>query len=130
MKEYNQEPVGRSRQQSNNSDIMNMLVRMKQRMRERDDRLKLQLQLIEEYLEAKLRRRDKHLEEVIRQRDLEWKEEIEGRDSMWREELRVRGELFLEELGKREHNLCIMLAARDCSMKKSFRGKRYVMVKL
>ena len=42
---------------------------------------------------------------------------------MWREELRVRDELFWEESRKREHNLCIMLAARDCSMKKALEAR-------
>ena len=42
---------------------------------------------------------------------------------MWREELRVRDELFWEELGKQKHNLCTMLAARDCSMKKALEAR-------
>ena len=37
VREYNQEPIGSSGQQSNNSDIMDMLVRMEQRMKEKDD---------------------------------------------------------------------------------------------
>ena len=36
-REYHQEPVGSSRQQSNNADIMEILVRMEQRMKERDN---------------------------------------------------------------------------------------------
>ena len=69
VREYNQEPARSSRQQSNNldiMDIMDMLIRTEQRMKERDDQLKLQLQLKDEYLEAELRRRDQHLEEVIK----------------------------------------------------------------
>ena len=38
---------------------------------------------------------------------------------MWREELRVRDKLLWEESRKQEHNLCTMLATRDCIMKKS-----------
>ena len=36
-REDHQELVGSSRQQSNNADIMDMLVRMEQRMKKRDD---------------------------------------------------------------------------------------------
>ena len=43
VREYHQGPAGSSRQQSNNADIMDMLVRMEQRMKERDDQLKAQL---------------------------------------------------------------------------------------
>ena len=50
--EYNQGPTGSSGQHNNNSDIMDMLVKMEQRMKERDDQLKLQLQFGDEYLEA------------------------------------------------------------------------------
>ena len=42
---------------------------------------------------------------------------------MWREELRVKDEILWEELGKREHNLCTMLAARDRSMKKALEAR-------
>ena len=57
-REYHQEPAGSSGQQSNNADIMDMLVRMEQRMKERYDQLKAQLQLKDEYMDAELRRRD------------------------------------------------------------------------
>ena len=48
-REYHQELVGSCRQQSNNADIMDMLVRMEQGMREKDNQLKLQLELRDEY---------------------------------------------------------------------------------
>ena len=57
-REYRQDPVGSSRQKSNNADIMDMLVIMEQRMKERDDQLKAQLQLRDEYLDEELRKRD------------------------------------------------------------------------
>ena len=59
------------------------------------------------------------MEDALKQRDEEWKKEIEERDAMSREELRVRDEIFWEESGKQEHNLSIMLASRDDSMKKA-----------
>ena len=90
VKECHQGRTESSGQQSNNIEVLDILKRMEQGMRERDKQLKLQLQLRDEYLDAKLRKKDQYLEEVIRQRDLEWKMEIEERDAMWREELRVR----------------------------------------
>ena len=65
-REYHQEPAGSSWQQSNNEDIMDMLLRMEQRMKERDDQMKLQPQLKDEYMDVELKRRDQYLEEVIR----------------------------------------------------------------
>ena len=57
-REYHQETAGSSRQQSNNAYIMDMSVRMEQGTRERDNQLKLQLQLRDEYLDVELRKRD------------------------------------------------------------------------
>ena len=57
-REYHQETVGSSEQQSNSADIMDMLVRMEQRMKERYDQLKAQLQLKDEYMDAGLRSKD------------------------------------------------------------------------
>ena len=57
-KEYHQEPARSSKQQSNNANIMDMLVRMEQRMKEIYDQLKAQLQLKDEYLDTELRKRD------------------------------------------------------------------------
>ena len=54
-KDYNQEQVGRSGQQSNTIDIMEMLRKIKQGMQERDQQLKLQLQLRDEYMDAELK---------------------------------------------------------------------------
>ena len=65
-REYQQELVESSRQESNNVDITDMLLRMEKSMRERDNQLNLQLHLIDEYLDVELRRRDQYLEEVIR----------------------------------------------------------------
>ena len=82
VREYNQDPSRSLRQQSSNSNIMDMLRRMKQGMQERDQQLKLQLQLRDEYMDVELKRRDQNLEDALKQRDEEWKKEIEERDAM------------------------------------------------
>ena len=46
------EPLG------NNSTVLEMLRAMRQEMKERDNQLKLQLQLKDEYMEGELKRRD------------------------------------------------------------------------
>ena len=85
VRECNQELARSSGQQSSNSDIMDMLRRMKQGMQERDQQLKLELQLRDEYMDAKLKRRYQNLEDALKQRDEELKNKIEERDAMWRE---------------------------------------------
>ena len=53
-----------------------MLKSMKQEMKERDDQLKLQLQLRDEYMEAKFKRGNQNLEDTLKQRDEEWRAEL------------------------------------------------------
>ena len=62
---------------------MEMLMSMRQEMKERDNLLKLLLQLRDEYMEAELRRRDQNLEDALRKRDEEWRGEVERRDQYW-----------------------------------------------
>ena len=71
MRETHQEQAEGSGHQCNNAELMKMLKSMKQKMKERDDQLKLQLQLRDEYLEVELRRRDQNLEDALKQRDEE-----------------------------------------------------------
>ena len=52
---------------------MEMLKIMRQEMQERDNHLKIQLQLRNEYMDAEIKRRDQNLEEALRLRDEEWK---------------------------------------------------------
>ena len=47
---------------SNNSAVLKMLIAMRQEMEERDNHLKLQLQLGDEYMEVELKMRDQNLE--------------------------------------------------------------------
>ena len=48
-------------------------------MKERDNQLKAQLQLRDEYFDAEHKRRDRNLEDVLKKMDEEWKVEIEKR---------------------------------------------------
>ena len=54
------EPLG------NNSTVLEMLRAMRPEMEERDNKLKLQLQLRDEYMEAEFKRRDQNLEEALK----------------------------------------------------------------
>ena len=59
-------------------------------MKEKDNQLKTQLQLRDEYFDAELKRRDQDLEDALKKRDEERKVEIEKRDTECRTVLRDR----------------------------------------
>ena len=50
----------------NNTELVEILKAMRQEMQERDDGLKIQLQLRDKYMDAKLKKRDQNLEEALR----------------------------------------------------------------
>ena len=58
-----------------------MLKSMKHEIKERDDQLKIQLHLIDEYMDTELKRRYPNLEDALKQRDEEWRAELEKRDT-------------------------------------------------
>ena len=58
LRETHQEQAKGSGCQCNNTELMEMLKSMKHEMKERDDQLKIQLQLRDEYFDVELRRRD------------------------------------------------------------------------
>ena len=62
-----------SRQHShnNNSELMEMLRKMDQRMLERDSQLRAQLQMRDQFFEVEIRKRDQFMDKVIKQRDAE-----------------------------------------------------------
>ena len=60
------EQVECSRQGCNNGDLMGMLMSMRQEMKARDDQLRTQLQLREEYFDVEIKRRDQNLEDALR----------------------------------------------------------------
>ena len=97
---------------------MEVLKSMKQEMKERDNQLKLQLQLRDEYMEAELRRRDKNLKDALKKRDEEWIAELEKRDQYLLNSMahckqsfqlmtydKVNNRAFLESLAKRRREL-------------------------
>ena len=59
-------------------------------MQERDNQLKIQLQLRGEYMDVGLKKRDQNLEEALRLRDEEWKSIWETRERYLSEEIRGR----------------------------------------
>ena len=88
-------------------------------MKERDDQLKTQLPLRDEYFAEKLRRRDQNLKDALKKRDEEWKVEIEKKDIEWRTVLRYgdnalkasmdsRDSNFMNSLGHCKQSFCVM----------------------
>ena len=80
LRQIHKEQSASSRQNGNNAELIEMLMFMRQEMKERDNQLKLQLQLRDEYMEVELIRRDQNLEDALRKRDEEWRGEREKRD--------------------------------------------------
>ena len=66
MRPVHQEYAEGSKPLRNNSIVLEMLNAMKQGMEERDNQLKLQLQLKDEYMEAELTKRDQKLEKALK----------------------------------------------------------------
>ena len=77
LREIHYEEAKSLEHQCNNTKLMEMLISMKQEMKERDNQLKIQLQLKDEYMDTELRMRDQNLEEALKQRDKEWRAELE-----------------------------------------------------
>ena len=73
VREYHIEKYEGSRKYSSNAEVMNILTRMEQHMRERNNQPRIQLQLRDEYFDIEIRKSDYFMEKKIRQRDLEWK---------------------------------------------------------
>ena len=69
VREIHQEQAESLGHQCNNTELMEMIISMKQEMRERDNQLKLQLQLRDEYMDAELRIRDHNLEDALKESD-------------------------------------------------------------
>ena len=66
---HQNEQAESSRQQGNNSELLEMLRRMEQRMLERDIQLRAQLEKRDQYFEEEIRKRDFFMNEAIKQRD-------------------------------------------------------------
>ena len=122
---YQGEQLESSRQHSHNknSELMEMLRKMDQRMLERDSQLKVQLKMRDQFFEAEIRKRDRFMDEAIKQRDEKWREELEKRDEMWRNELRRD----MRNIGKRKPRG--MVIWRDKALQESFCLQRKILVK-
>ena len=66
VREKHQELIESSGQQGNNVEVIKTLRFMRQEMRERDEQLKIQLQLRDEYMDVELRKRDQNLEDALK----------------------------------------------------------------
>ena len=93
-------------------------------MKERDNQLKTQLQLGDEYFDAELKRRDHNLEDALKKMDEEWKIEIKKRDTKRRTILRDRDNALKESMDSRD-NKC-MNSLGHC--KQSFRLMSYEII--
>ena len=58
LRQTHQEQAGSSGENCNHVELIEMLMFMRQEMKERDDQLKTQLQLRDEYFDIELKRRD------------------------------------------------------------------------
>ena len=58
VRQVHQGQGGSSEPQGNHIELMEMLRAIRQEMKERDNQLKVQLQLRDEYMDAELKRRD------------------------------------------------------------------------
>ena len=69
--------ISRQHSHNSNSELMEMLRKMDQRMLERDNQLRTQLQMRDQFFDVKLRKRDRFVDEAIKKRVVEWREELE-----------------------------------------------------
>ena len=81
VRQVHQEHAESSEPLGNNAAVLEMLKSMRQKMQERDNQLKVQLQLRNAYMDAELKRMDQNLEEALKQRDEEWIAELEKKDT-------------------------------------------------
>ena len=94
---------------------------MRREIKERENQLKTQLQLRDEYFDVELRRRDQNLEDALKKRDEEWKIEIEKKDIEWRTILRDRDNALKASMDSIDNNC--MNSLGHC--KQSFRMMSY-----
>ena len=66
MRQVHKEHAESSKPLGNNATVLEMLKAMRQEMQERDNQLKFQLELRDEYMDAELKRSDQNLEEALK----------------------------------------------------------------
>ena len=124
LRQTHHEQAESSGQNCNQAELIELLMSMRQEMKERDNHLKTQLQLRDEYFDAELKRRDQNLEDALKKRDEEWKVEIEKRVIEWRTVLRDRDNALKASMDSRENNY--MNNLEHC--KQSFRLMSYEII--
>ena len=123
VRQVHKEKVGSSEPQGNNIELMEMLKAMRQEMQERDNQLKVQLQLRDEYMDAELKIRYQNPEEALRLRDEEWKSRWEIRKQELSEELKAREDAFLSDQLRRDSELLKIMKKREDAMEKNLLHK-------
>ena len=73
LRKTQHEQAESSGQNCNHTKLIELLISMRQKIRERYNQLKTQLQLKDEYFDAELKRRDQNLEDALKKRDEEWR---------------------------------------------------------
>ena len=119
VRQVHQEHAESSESLGNNAAVLEMLNAMRKEMQERDNRLKIQLQLRDEYMDAKLKRRDQNLEETLKQRDEEWKSRWELREQELSAELKAIEDAFLSDQVRRDSELLKIMKEREDAMEKN-----------
>ena len=114
-----QEQAESSKHHRNNTELMEMLKIMRHEIQERDNHLKMQLQLRDEYMDAELKIRYQNLEEALKLRDEEWKNRWETRERELNEELRAMEDAFLSDQLRRDSKLLKIMKEREDAMEQN-----------
>ena len=121
LRQNQHEQAESSGQNCNHTELIELLMSMQKEMKARDDQLRTQLQLREEYFDAEIKRRDHNLEDAFRKNDEVWRVEIERRGIEWRTVLRDRDNVLKGSMDSRDNNF--MNSLEHC--KQSFRLLSY-----
>ena len=92
-------------------------------MQKRDNQLKVQLKLKDEYMDAELKMRDQNLEEALKQKDEEWKSRWELRERELSEELKAREDAFISDQLRRDIELIRIMKEMKNDMEKNLLQK-------
>ena len=123
VRQVHQEHVKSSEPLGNNAAMLEMLKAIRQEMLKRDNQLKLQLQLRDEYIDAELKKRDQNLEEALKYRDGEWKSRWELREQELSKELKAREDAFLSNQLRRDSELIKIMREKEDVMEKNLLHK-------
>ena len=105
-----------SRRGEGNTEIMEMLRRMKKDMEERKQKWEKQQQFREEFLEAEFKRKEQLLEQTLRQREEEWRKEMKKREEEQGEKMKASLEAFYNNQFSRDEEVLTILRKREAEM--------------